>query len=93
MIAGREYSTCDILVATPGRLVDHLNAGIRLDRLKFLVIDEADRMSGNWLAELDKHINRSTVQKLLFSATLASDARFLSAVKVKKNFTKIVAQY
>src|SRR6266404_5453236 len=35
----------DVLVATPGRLLDLLNQGVcRLDRIQFLVLDEADRM-------------------------------------------------
>src|SRR5947209_20560772 len=35
----------DIIVATPGRLLDHLNQGTcRLDRVEYLVLDEADRM-------------------------------------------------
>src|SRR5271154_6408810 len=35
----------DTVVATPGRLLDHLQSGtLRLDKIEFLVLDEADRM-------------------------------------------------
>jgi ATP-dependent RNA helicase RhlE len=35
----------DVIVATPGRLLDHLGEGaVKLDRVKYLVLDEADRM-------------------------------------------------
>ena len=39
-------STVDVLVATPGRLIEHLQAagGYRLEHLAFLVVDEADRL-------------------------------------------------
>jgi len=45
-VSGGFFSKVDILVATPGRLVDHLQStpGFSLRHLRFLVIDEADRM-------------------------------------------------
>lgn len=40
----------EILIATPGRLIDHLEAGnTNLKRVTYLVLDEADRMYVNWM--------------------------------------------
>lgn len=67
---GQYYSKVDILVTTPGRLVDHLHAtkGFCLKSLRFLVIDEADRIMDavfqNWLYHLDEHV-RVTSDQLL----------------------------
>ncbi|XP_057703404.1 ATP-dependent RNA helicase DDX51 isoform X2 [Corythoichthys intestinalis] len=58
--AGTRRSLADIVVATPGRLVDHINknAGFCLDHLRFLVIDEADKMIDSlrqsWLSQVEK---------------------------------------
>jgi ATP-dependent RNA helicase DDX3X len=39
------YRGVDILIATPGRLIDYLNKGIlTLSMVKYLVLDESDRM-------------------------------------------------
>lgn len=57
------HSLVDIIVTTPGRLVDHLQStpGFVLKHLRFLVIDEADRIIENvqndWLYHLYSHIN------------------------------------
>ena len=73
----------DVLVATPGRLLDHLQQGTcALDRVEILVLDEADRMLDmgfirdirRILALLPKRR-----QTLLFSATFSGDIRALAA--------------
>ncbi|MDO6683938.1 MULTISPECIES: DEAD/DEAH box helicase [unclassified Agarivorans] len=67
-------ASCDILVATPGRLLDHLNRGsCSLKNLAFLVLDEADRMLDmGFKDELKALLSFVPKQRqtLLFSATL-----------------------
>ena len=67
----------DIIVATPGRLVDHLERGsIRLDRLELLVLDEADRMLDMGFSEdINKIVSRTPAnrQTLMFTATMEGD--------------------
>jgi len=64
----------DILVATPGRLIDHLQSGkIDLSELQTLILDEADRMLDMGFIEDIETIVDATPenrQTLLFSATL-----------------------
>jgi ATP-dependent RNA helicase RhlE len=69
----------DVLVATPGRLLDHIiNGSLSLTELEFLVFDEADRMLDmGFKDEIDRILNRVPLkrQTLLFSATF-DDAIF-----------------
>jgi len=72
----------DILVATPGRLLDlaHQRA-LHFDELEVLVLDEADRMVDmGFIGDIDKIIERLPVarQNLLFSATMNQDVRALA---------------
>ena len=64
----------EILVATPGRLIDHMNSGkIDFSRLEILVLDEADRMLDmGFIEDIDKIVAATPTarQTLLFSATL-----------------------
>src|SRR5437764_3923722 len=67
-------SGVDVLVATPGRLLDHIQRGTcRLDQVKFLVLDEADRMLDmGFLPDVRRIVERCPRQRhtSLFSATV-----------------------
>ena len=64
----------DIIVATPGRLLDHLEQGTtRLDTIEFLVLDEADRMLDmGFLPDVRRILEKCPKQRhtALFSATV-----------------------
>jgi ATP-dependent RNA helicase RhlE len=72
----------DILVATPGRLLDLMQQGfVRYDRLEVFVLDEADRMLDmGFIHDVRKVIAKLPLkrQTLLFSATMPADIQELS---------------
>ncbi|MDD2707714.1 MAG: DEAD/DEAH box helicase [Verrucomicrobiae bacterium] len=72
----------DIVVATPGRLLDHMERGtVRLDRVEMLILDEADRMLDmGFMPDMRRIINKCPKgrQTLLFSATIPVEIDRLS---------------
>src|SRR5262245_58053404 len=65
---------CTIAVGTPGRLLDHLSRGtLTLNRVRYVVLDEADRMLDiGFRPDIEKILRRCPTQRqiLLLSATL-----------------------
>lgn len=82
----------DIVVCTPGRLIAHLNMGyVNFKQLKFLVLDEADRMLDmGFQDDINKILAHlpAARQSLLFSATMPEKIRAL-ARKILKDPTEI----
>ena len=80
-------SGVDILVATPGRLLDLFQQGeVRFDDIQVLVLDEADRMLDMGfipdIKRIQSHLPRDK-QSLLFSATFSRDIRQLAKTMLK----------
>lgn len=76
-----------VLIATPGRLIDHMNRKtIRLDHLKFIVLDEADEMLDmGFLEDIEKILYSCPEERqmLMFSATMKGEIE-----KISKRFMK-----
>ncbi|MCL1093466.1 DEAD/DEAH box helicase [Shewanella kaireitica] len=78
----------DILVATPGRLLDmYTQRAIHFDELDILVLDEADRMLDmGFIEDIDKIMDKLPAdrQSLLFSATLSHQVKALAKTAIDK---------
>ena len=83
----------DLLVATPGRLLDMLHQrALHFDEVEALVLDEADRMLDmGFIDDINKIIERLPTkrQNLLFSATISNDIRALSKRAINVNAKEI----
>ncbi|WP_338758767.1 DEAD/DEAH box helicase [Massilia sp. METH4] len=86
----------DILVATPGRLLDHMSQGtVNLDRIEILVLDEADRMLDmGFIRDIRKVLAALPAkrQNLLFSATFSDEIKALADGLLDKPATIEVAR-
>ncbi|MEI6893046.1 MAG: DEAD/DEAH box helicase [Colwellia sp.] len=86
----------DIIVATPGRLLDmaHKRA-LYFDELDMLVLDEADRMLDmGFIGDINKIIDRLPAQRqnLLFSATMSNEVRALAKRAIYKPVEITISQ-
>ncbi len=81
-------SGVDILVATPGRLLDHMNQGnVRLDKVEILVLDEGDRMLDmGFIRDIRKIMAKlpRNRQSMLFSATMPTNVAELAHAILNK---------
>lgn len=91
----RELAKADILVGTPGRILDHINRRtLRLNHIKFLVLDEVDRMFDmGFHKDVESIIKEcpENRQTMLFSATISPDLDYL-AQKYTKNAENIAVK-
>jgi superfamily II DNA/RNA helicase len=78
-----KLQNADLVVATPGRLLDlQRSSQIKLDKVQFLVVDEADRMLDLGFADDLAAVNQLTIERrqtMMFSATLAPRIQQLAA--------------
>lgn len=78
----------DIVIATPGKLISHLNLGyVKFDTIKYLILDEADRMLDigfhDDIVKIISYLPKER-QTLMFSATMAPKIRKLASQILNK---------
>ncbi|KAL8667200.1 MAG: hypothetical protein Q9202_000772 [Teloschistes flavicans] len=89
---------CDILIATPGRLLDFLQRTnlLSLNRLKYTIVDEADEfVAGDWESEMDVILGGGDTTAdadhvyLFFSATFNKGARMIAKKHLSTDHVRI----
>ncbi len=79
----------DVVVGTPGRMIDLLNRGVlTLDQVSFVVLDEADEMLNmGFIDDIEDILSRTNPERrtLLFSATMPDRIMKLAKKYMKKN--------
>lgn len=91
-----ESDPCQIIVATPGRLLDHVEnksgLSVRLMGLKMLILDEADHLLDlGFRKDMEKIVDCLPRQRqsLLFSATIPKEVRRISQLVLKREHAYI----
>jgi len=77
----------DIIIATPGRFLEHVENGLNIENIEFLVLDEADRMLDMGFSKEIRKVHPllpKRHQTLLFSATYSDKVRKLSKLVLTK---------
>ena len=84
----RDIPKANIIVATPGRLLDHINRRTTdINKIRFLVLDETDKMLDmGFIDDVEKIISKCSKERqtLMFSATVSDDV-YRIAKKHQKN--------
>ena len=93
----RSLKTADVVVGTPGRILDHLHREtLNLGKVKFLVLDEVDRMFDmGFQVDVEKILEQcsSKRQTMLFSATISFEMDYLAKKYTKKPIEISVKSY
>ncbi len=78
----RKIAVADVIVGTPGRILDHIQRRtLKLDSVKFLVLDEVDRMFDmGFHKDVERIINECPKdrQTMMFSATISNEIDYLA---------------
>lgn len=95
---GNSRAALQIIVATPGRLLDHVenksSFSVRLMGLKMLILDEADHLLDlGFRKDIEKLVDCLPRQRqsLLFSATVPKEVQFL--VSIWKSYYSVLCSY
>ncbi len=90
------HAGVDVLIATPGRLLEHLEqCSVHLSQIEFVVLDEADRMLDmGFIADIKSILSKTSDQRqtLLFSATTSTGVSELAKKLLRNHQTVSTAK-
>merc|ERR1711971_172990 len=91
---GQLQKGCNVLICTPGRMMDFVEKGkVSFENLKYLVLDEADRMLDmGFMPDIEKITENANIPKkedrqtLMFSATFSDDVQEAAKEFLKEDY-------